>query len=125
MKRAKYVGVAAILSSCCLALAACAGPGYPSIEGVWKADDGSANKTVSDDGNCTNLLYKGATMIEVAKPGMCHIVGEEAGGDYTLEVKQGGDTVDYTAAFSDDGKTITLSRVGEVFLTLKQVPSAH
>ncbi|ROQ40664.1 hypothetical protein EDF46_0022 [Frondihabitans sp. PhB188] len=123
VKPATTVIAVAILSSCALALTGCS-TGYPSIEGVWRASDGSANKTVSDDGNCTNMLYKGATMIEIAKPGMCHITGSDGTG-YTLEVEQGGTTVDYTATFSKNDSTMTLSRVGDDFVTLTRVPSAH
>jgi hypothetical protein len=92
---------------------------------VWKASDGTANKTVSDDGNCTNMLYEGTTQVQLRTPGMCHILGSAGDGAFTLQVTQSPYSYKYTATFSDDNKTMKLTRDGKDIVTLTQVPGAH
>lgn len=124
MKRSRNVLVGLVVASCALALTGCS-TGYPDIAGVWRASDGTPNKTISDDGNCTNLLYRKATFTPIAAPGMCHIVGNADGGAYTMEVTEGGFTEKYLAKFSNGDKTIALSRGGAPLVTLTKAPSAH
>ncbi|GAA4264413.1 hypothetical protein [Frondihabitans peucedani] len=122
----KRVLATVVVASCALLLTGCTS-GYPEIAGVWKASDGTPNKTISDDGNCTNLLYRGTTFTPIAAPGMCHLVGKAttAGGKqaYTLQVTQGGYSAKYTAVFSNGGKTIALSRDAKPLVTLTETSS--
>lgn len=112
------------MASCTLALTGCS-TGYPNIAGVWKPSDGTPNKTISDDGNCTNLLYRGMTFTAIDEPGMCHIIGTADGGGYTLQVTESGYSEKYTARFTDGDKTIALSRNGRSLVTLTRSPGSH
>ncbi|GAA4685134.1 hypothetical protein [Frondihabitans cladoniiphilus] len=109
---------------CSAALTGCS-TGYPSIAGVWKASDGTANKTISDDGNCTNMLYRGGAVFQSQVPGMCHITGTADHGAYSLRVTQAGKAQNYTASFSNGDKTIAITQGSTKIVTLTQVPSAH
>jgi hypothetical protein len=124
VKRRSAVFVAIAVASCTLALSGCT-TGYPNIAGVWKASDGTPNKTISDDGNCTSMLYRDAKFTAIAEPGMCHIIGTADGGGFTLQVTETGYSEKYTAKFSDGGKTIDLSQRGKSLVTLTKVPSVH
>ena len=112
------------MASCALGLTGCSS-GFPSIAGVWKASDGTPDKTISDDGNCTNLLYYRGTFTPVAAPGMCHLIGTSAGGGYIFQTVEGGRSAKYTAKFSDGGDTLRLTFDGKPLVTLKKTTSAH
>ncbi len=122
MQKKLVVLVAATVGSLALGLTGCS-TSYPDIAGVWKASDGSPNKTISDDGNCTNMLYTGGTMNEIAKPGMCQITGTVDRGGYTLKVSQTGTVETYTATFRNHDDTIELSQAGSTIVTLTRAPS--
>lgn len=114
----------ALAASFTFALSGCSSS-YPNVAGVWKASDGTPNKTISDDGNCTNLMYHAGHMFTTDNPGMCHIIATAPGGAYVFQVVQKPYSVKYTARFSHNDKTISLSRGGKHFVTLTEVPSAH
>lgn len=122
MQKKLVVLVAATVGSLALGLTGCSAS-YPDIAGVWKASDGSPNKTISDDGNCTNMLYTGGTMKEIAKPGMCQITGTADRGGYTMKVSQTGTVETYTATFRNHDDTIELSQAGSTIVTLTRAPS--
>ncbi|BDZ50227.1 hypothetical protein GCM10025867_24680 [Frondihabitans sucicola] len=120
----KRLLVAVAVASCAFALTGCS-TGYPDIAGVWKASDGTPNKTISDDGNCTSMLYRSGKFTAIAEPGMCHIIGTADGGGYTLQVTETGYSEKYTAKFTNDGKTIDLTQRGKKLVTLTKAPSVH
>lgn len=122
MQKKLVVLVVVTVGSLALGLTGCS-TSYPDIAGVWKASDGSPNKTISDDGNCTNMLYDGGTMTEIAKPGMCQITATADGGGYTLKVAQTGQVETYTAKFRNHDDTIELSQAGSTLVTLTRAPS--
>ncbi|ARC56623.1 hypothetical protein AS850_05990 [Frondihabitans sp. 762G35] len=122
-KSARPVVAVAIAASCAALLSGCS-PSFPNLAGVWTASDGSSDKTISDVGNCTNMLYRDSKIVTSRTPGMCHIIGR-SGDTYTLQVVQKPYSQKYTARFSDDGTTIALSAGATTFVTLKRVPGSH
>jgi hypothetical protein len=120
----KRLLVTIAVASCALALTGCS-TSYPTFAGVWKASDGTPNKTISDDGNCTNLFYKSTTFTPIAEPGMCHIIGTATGGGYIFQVTEAGKSAKYTARFSNNDKTIALTIDGKPLVTLTKAPSVH
>ena len=119
--------IVAVGASCVLALSGCS-TGMPTISGAWKASDGSSTKTISTDGNCTNMLYTGAptkaAVYVTDNPGMCHLRTKTGADTYTLEVHQKPYDRTYTATFSNGDKTMKLSRGGTTFVTLTRTTSA-
>lgn len=119
--------VAATAVASVVALSGCAAQ-FPAIAGVWKGDDSSATKTISDDGNCNNLLYvsgKAGQVTPSSTPGMCHIIRTAEGGGYVFQVHQGSTWRNYTATFSKDDSVIALAYHGKHFVTLTKEPGSH
>jgi hypothetical protein len=134
VKTRTTLAVAAALTVAATAgLTGCA-PQFPSIAGVWKTSDGTPTKTISDDGNCTNLLYTTSktvsktgrpTMYVTDNPGMCHIIRSGPGGTYVFQVHQAPYWRNYVATFSKNDSVISLSYHGDHFTTLTREPGSH
>ena len=121
---ALLVPATAIAVACSFALAGCS-TGYPDIAGVWKASDGSTTKTISYDGNCTNMFYRDGKVFPSAEPGMCHIIGTASGGDYIFQTVEGNRSAKYIAKFTHNDNTIDFTINGKHLVTLTKTTSAH
>ncbi|AMM20599.1 hypothetical protein AX769_11175 [Frondihabitans sp. PAMC 28766] len=123
----RSAAAAGVALAATFALSGCSAQ-FPNIAGVWKTSDGTPTKTISDDGNCTNLLYsKGADgqMYGTDDPGMCHIIRTSPGGKYVFQVHQASYWRNYVASFSKKDTVISLSYHGKHFTTLTREPGSH
>lgn len=78
----------------------------PSITGVWSASDGSATKTINDDGSCTGMYYNGGKVLDIGGPETCHLSENQTNGFYSLVVQQPPNQETLQVTF--DGNTMTL-----------------
>ncbi|RKR74432.1 hypothetical protein [Frondihabitans australicus] len=136
MSRRKTATAIAALAIAALGVTGLTGcsPQFPSITGVWKTSDGTPTKTISDDGNCTNLLYTTAKAVSKTgaikmyvtdNPGMCHIIRTSPGGKYVFQVHQAPYWRNYVATVTNGGDTIALSYHGDHFTTLTREPGTQ
>ena len=106
-----FASAAAILSSC-------AGSGAPDISGVWLPSDGSGVKTISTDGSCAGMYYNGTTPLDIGGPMSCALSETEAGGYYTLVVRQAPNQANLRVSFQTDDTLTLYTSSGEEIVTL-------
>ena len=108
--------VLAMMLTVPLALAGCGGA--PSIEGVWKPNDGSGLKTIRADGTCTGMYYSQGKPLDIGGTATCQLGEKSSGGTYTLIVQQPPNSTSYTVSF--DGQDAMSFDVGGRQLVLER-----
>jgi hypothetical protein len=104
------LGVAALT----FALAGCASA--PSIVGIWSASDGSATKTINEDGSCSGMYYNAGKVLDIGGPETCSLSQTANNGDYSIVVRQPPNQE--TLQVKIDGSTMTLYSGGTKLVTL-------
>ncbi|WP_375405911.1 hypothetical protein [uncultured Amnibacterium sp.] len=106
-----------VLAMSCAGLLLSGCSSAPSVTGVWSASDGSADKVIGDDGQCSGMYYANGSVLDIGGGETCTLGSKESDGTYplvvrqppnqeTLEVTFDGDTM----KFNSGGKQIVLTK---------------
>lgn len=99
-----------------LLLAGCGG-GPPALAGVWQPDDGSAVKTILEDGTCSGMYYADGRPLDIGGSATCVLGSEGAGGGYPLVVEQPPNRASYDVTFDGEDTMVLDTGAGTVTLT--------
>lgn len=90
----------------------------PTIDGVWSASDGSADKTITTDGACSGMYYAAGRVLDIGGPESCTLGSTATDGAYPLVVRQPPNQETLMVRF--DGSTMTFSSGGRQIVLTKR-----
>ncbi|WP_437770475.1 hypothetical protein [Arthrobacter sp. KNU40] len=114
----QLLGASLVLAST-LALTAC--DSTPKIAGNWKADDGTAVKTIAQDGRCQGMFYNGTKPLDIGGGMSCSFsTKKDANGRYSLVVSQPPNEASYTVDFTASDTAAVYSGTTKIYTMTRQ-----